>query len=200
MSTLLGFRSVVVVIALAQVDGHTNPHIQTVHIPELPVTSACFHPTGSSILITGERPQYFTFDLQTGQTISSPRGLWGSFARTQNATVDTTDMTMEVCAFNPAGNVLAVGGRRGVVHLVDWTSGGGTQVLGFVKMNSPVKALCWTRGRNGTGSQLLSLSEDADVYHWDIGERRCINRWKDDGGFASLSMSSDRNDRYLGIG
>ena len=112
-------------------------------------------------------------------------------------------MTMEVCAFNPNGNILAVGGRRGVVHLVDWSHGNGTQVIGSVKMNAPVKALCWTRsggGRDGTSSQLLTLSEDADIYQWDVGERRCLDRWKDDGGFGSCVMSLDRNDRYLGVG
>lgn len=114
--------------------------------------------------------------------------------------MSTTDMTMDVCAFNPLGNILAVGGRRGVIQLVDWKSGGGTQVIGSIKMNSPVKALCWTHGRDGAGSQLLTLSEDAEIYHWDVGERRCLNRWKDDGGFGSLTLSSDRNDGYVGIG
>ena len=73
-------------------------------------------------------------------------------------------------------------------------------MIGSDKMNSPVRALCWTRGRGGSQSQLLSLSEDADVYHWDVAERRCINRWKDDGGFASLTMSTDKSDNYLSIG
>lgn len=106
---------------------------------------------------------------------------------------------MDVCAFNPTGEVLAVAGRRGYVHLVDWRSGTG-QVVGSVKMNAAVKGVWWARGPGSKSGELISLGEDAEVYVWDIGERRCVRKWKDDGGFGSNIISGDRGGQYLGIG
>ena len=76
---------------------------------------------------------------------------------------------MEICAFDPSGEVLAVAGRRGYIHLVDWKSGAG-QVVGSLKMNAGVKDLWWTRG------ELMTLSDKAEVYVWDVGEDRKSTR------------------------
>jgi U3 small nucleolar RNA-associated protein 18 len=104
---------------------------------------------------------------------------------------------METCAFNATGEVLAVAGRRGYIHLVDWKSGAG-QVVGSLKMNSGVKDLWWASGE-GNG-ELMSLGEDAQVYVWDVGQRRCVRRWQDDGGFGSRIMGGDRRGKYFAIG
>lgn len=106
---------------------------------------------------------------------------------------------MEVCSFDPTGEVLAVAGKRGYVHLVDWKSGTG-QVVGSVKMNSAVKGVWWAKSSGGGRSELMSLGEDAEVYVWDVGERRCIRRWKDEGGFGSTTIAGDRGGQYLGLG
>jgi U3 small nucleolar RNA-associated protein 18 len=110
---------------------------------------------------------------------------------------------MEITAFSPyPGDMLAVAGRGGYVHLVDWKSGAG-QVIGSLKCGGGgggVRALWWAPDRSstslvgdalgsettngGTGRQHLAvLSGDAEVYLWDVGERRCVRRWKDEGGF-----------------
>jgi len=181
-------------LRLYNIDGHTNPHLQTVHIPSLPMTTAMFHPGGTSVLLTGPRPFYYVYDLQAGTAQRSPRGLWGTTF--SNANTAAQDAGMEICAFDPSGGVLAVAGRRGYVHLVDWRGGQG-QVVGSVKMNTAVKSLWWAG--NGSG-ELMSLGEDAEVYVWDVGERRCVKRWKDDGGFGSKVMGGDKAGRYLAIG
>jgi U3 small nucleolar RNA-associated protein 18 len=103
---------------------------------------------------------------------------------------------MHVCAFNPgSGDVLAVAGRHGYVHLVDWRSGAG-QVVGSVKANAGVRALWWLPN----GRELMSLGEDAEAYLWDVGTRRCVHRWKDDGGFGSRVLEGDRSGSYVAVG
>lgn len=107
---------------------------------------------------------------------------------------------METCAFSPVGDVLAVAGRRGAVHLVDWKSGAG-QVVGSLKMNAAVKNLWWARGQGGEeGTQLMGLGDNAEVYVWDVRERRCVRRWKDDGGFGPTGLEGDRAGKYLAVG
>ncbi|KZT24383.1 WD40 repeat-like protein [Neolentinus lepideus HHB14362 ss-1] len=182
-------------LRLFNIDGHSNPHLQTLHIPSLPLTNALFHPDGTSVLLTGPRPFYYTYDLQSGASRRSPRGLWGTTFANNNPLAQ--DASMETCAFSPSGEVLAVGGRRGYVHLVDWQSGAG-QVVGSVKMNAGVKSVWWARG--GEARELMTLSEDSEVYIWDVGQRRCIKRWKEDGGFGSRVMVGDNKGQYLAIG
>ncbi|KIJ45214.1 hypothetical protein M422DRAFT_167177 [Sphaerobolus stellatus SS14] len=177
-------------LRLFNIDGHTNPHLQSVHIPDLPITTAHFHPSGSSILLTGQRPFYYLYDLQSGNCTRSPRGLWGVHSGNQN----NTDMSMEICAFSQSGDTLAVAGRKGYVHLVDWRRGGG-QVVGSMKMNAAVKDVWWSRE-----NELMTLGEDSEVYVWDVSGKRCLRRWKEDGGFGSRVMTGSRNSSYLAIG
>jgi len=67
-------------------------------------------------------------------------------------------------------------------------------------MNSGVKSLWWAKGGNGEGRELMSLSDKAEVYVWDVAERKCTRRWLDDGGFGSRIMHGDRGGKYLAIG
>ncbi|EGN94195.1 hypothetical protein SERLA73DRAFT_115150 [Serpula lacrymans var. lacrymans S7.3] len=180
-------------LRLFHIDGLTNPHMQTLHIPSLPLSNAVFHPDGSSILLTGSRPFYYTYDLQSGASHRSPRGLWGT---TFSSDRTAQGATMEMCAFNPTGDILAVAGRRGYIHLVDWRSGT-AQVTGELKANTAIKSIWWARGGRG---ELMSLGEDSQVYVWDIGQRRCVKRWQDEGGFGSRLMSGDKAGNYLAIG
>jgi len=234
-------------IRLFNVDGHTSPLLQTLHVPSLPITSQTsvqFHPSGSNLLLTGPRPFFYTHDLQSGTTTRHARGLWGA---TFSGTSDTTAALlssfsqknrkrprkassstsifglddgeggkkggkstgdgegMELSAFSPyPGDILAVAGRGGHVHLVDWKSGAG-QVVASLKCGAAgggVKSLWWVPASSSTSSDpsplgsslvepssassrphLAVLSGDAEVYLWDVGQRRCVRRWKDDGGF-----------------
>jgi U3 small nucleolar RNA-associated protein 18 len=63
-------------------------------------------------------------------------------------------------------------------------------------MNSAVRSLSWT----GAGANLMTLAADSSVYVWDVGERRCVSRWQDHGGFGSVLMSADESARYLAVG
>lgn len=232
-----------------QIDGHTSPLLQTLHIPSLPLSSqssVAFHPSGSHLLLTGSRPYYFVYDLQSG-TLSgsdqSKHGLWGtrfedlsaslesptSFrkrGRTRGAGVDESASVksqntpgapgMEVTAFEPrTGSILAVAGRGGYVHLVDWKSGAG-QVIGSLKCSNGgggVKGLWWASSSSerysevdtGFGSReyLTVLTGDSEVYVWDVGERRCVRRWTDEGGFRGsgrVLAGSGKGSGWLAIG
>lgn len=108
---------------------------------------------------------------------------------------------MERFQFSPRGDILAVGGRRGYIHLVDWSSssqggnGNGGQVIGDVKMNVAVKGLAWQKD----GKELITLGEDSEVYVWDVGMRKCISRWRDEGGFGACGIESSKEGNYTAV-
>lgn len=113
---------------------------------------------------------------------------------------------MDIAKFNEygddAGRLLAVGGRRGYVHLVDWgsssTSGGGGQVVASLKAHSPIKDIAWVS--EGSQMRLMTLTQDAEVYIWDVGTRRCISRWKDEGNFGANVLAASRSGDHCAIG
>lgn len=164
-------------------------------MPSLPLNSASFHPSGSSILLTGTRPFYFTYDLQSGVVQQSPRGLWSSTSINGTALSDG-DRSMETCRFSDDGKLVAIAGRRGYVHLLDWSSGAG-QIIGSVKMNGAVRDLAW----NGSEKkELMTMSEQGEMYIWDVGSRRCRRRWKDNGAFGATVLARGGQGNYFAIG
>ncbi|CAA7266393.1 unnamed protein product [Cyclocybe aegerita] len=217
-------------IRLFNIDGHLSPLLSTLHVPSLPLlssTSVLFHPSGNSLLLSGPRPFFYTYDLQQGTSTLHRRGLWGtgfddtaalapsnhnSKRRRRNG--DATGEggkggrggggnteTILHTAFSPStGSLLAVAGRGGNVHLVDWKSGAG-QVVGSLKCISSggggggVQGLWWVPSPRedqalGDGvafvddeKYLAVLTGEAEVYIWDVGQRRCVRRWKDEGGY-----------------
>ncbi|KDE09376.1 hypothetical protein MVLG_00283 [Microbotryum lychnidis-dioicae p1A1 Lamole] len=183
-------------LRLFQTDGTENPLLQTLHVPELPITTVAYHPSGSSLLMTGPRPYFVSYDLQTGQTVKRTLltgGLGGSDRASSGG-----HGGMERFEFSPDGEILAVGGRRGYVHLVDWGKEGvgkGGQVFGEVKMNVAVKGIAWHK----EGKELMTLGEDSEVYVWDVGTRKCITRWRDDGGFGACGLVADASSKYTAV-
>lgn len=200
------------------------------HTPSLPLTSSTsvlFHPSGSSLLISGPRPYFYTHDLQTGTTTKHERGLWGTtFAnshtsislgtkRSRNARGSGVEF-IHSTSFSPSGNILAVAAGKGArVHLVDWRSGAG-QVIGTVNCSlggGNIAGMWWFDGSSsskalgdgtvGPRTHLALLTSDAEVYMWDVGERRCVRRWTDEGGFRGAGRvlaGSQTGNAHLAIG
>ncbi|KIM47345.1 hypothetical protein M413DRAFT_440781 [Hebeloma cylindrosporum] len=217
-------------IRLFNIDGHLSPLLSTLHVPSLPLlssSSVLFHPQGNSMLISGPRPFFYTYDLQRGTSTLHRRGLWGTgfddssiLARTNGGNFKRRRRgndesgggrqgggggnaeTILHTAFSPStGSLLAVAGRGGNVHIVDWKTGAG-QVIGSLKCASSgggggggVQGLWWVPSSGvedvlggdaatvNDEKHLAVLTGEAEVYIWDVAQRRCVRRWKDEGGY-----------------
>lgn len=212
-------------VRLFQIDGRTNPLVQTIHVPDLPIQHASFHPSGSSVLISGLRPFLYAYDLQAGRVVRSiPWRGAGSLHSQSSAEDDGTELKLSDAKFQPntaeEGNrLLAIGGRRGAVHLLDWGrsgAAGGTRI-GGVRMNSALAGFTWDAasvlgdrgtgiGVTGTGKdvELLTMSTEGSVHLWDIRnmgmEVGCTSIWNDPGSFAAKGLEVSPNGKFWSVG
>ncbi|EUC65588.1 U3 small nucleolar RNA-associated protein, putative [Rhizoctonia solani AG-3 Rhs1AP] len=178
-------------VRLFNVDGLTNPLLQTLHTPALPPNNASFHPSGTSILLSGPRPFVCVYDLQSAHVATHhvsgrPR---------PDAKTDTQDRACDVNAFSRDGRTLAIAGRQGRVRLLDWAS---VSVVGEIKASASVKSIWWST-RDDTGPEMYTLDANAEVCAWDARMRRCLRRWRDDGGFGT-TIATEGAGRYTAIG
>ncbi|KZO99627.1 WD40 repeat-like protein [Calocera viscosa TUFC12733] len=181
-------------LKLFSIDGSANPLLASLHLPSLPLTHAAFNPSGTAVFLSGPRPFFYTYDLQSGAVSQSPRGLWGSSGAQNPA---DGERSFELSEYSPDGRTLAVGGRRGNVYFVDTRAGGASgQVTGSIKLNSGVRSIRWAPG----GKELIALGEDAEVYLFDVATRRCVRRWRDDGAFGASALEVSRDGQRMAIG
>lgn len=179
-------------LSCAQIDGHTNPSLLSIHIPSLPIKSLQFHPSGSSLLLTGPRPFYYTYDLQSQRCLRSPQNLLSSLTGSASSS-----QSLEKTAFSPDGSVLAIAGKRGSITLMAWGPGGSGQVLTtlYSGRTGAVHDLLWRSEK-----ELWVLGEGSEVDVWDLGERRCVGRWRDYGGFGGRLLGGSGRGEYCAVG
>ena len=67
---------------LFQVDGHTNPKIQSIHIQGFPISHAHFSQDGREVVLTGRKRRFFVYDMMAGK-ITPIRGIRGNLATGQ---------------------------------------------------------------------------------------------------------------------
>lgn len=181
-------------LRMFHVDGHTNASLLTLHIPSLPIKTMQFHPTGTSLLLTGSRPFYYTYDLQSQRCLRSAKNLLTSGGSTSGSI-----QSLEKTAFSPDGSVLAVAGRRGQITLLAWGPGGtGGQVLTTLRSGKTggVHDLLWKRG----GQELWVLGDGSEVDVWELRSGRSTSRWVDQGGFGGRLLEGSKDGSYVAVG
>lgn len=191
-------------VRLFQIDGSANPLLQTLHVPSLPLTTATFHPAGTSMLLSGPRPYFYSYDLQSGRVLrSSP---WRSAASALEEDIKERDLSR--AKFQPLDSsgqsrLLAIGGRRGAIHLVDWATcggGGGGSLISSLRQNSALAGLDWDHSAGAQGRRLVSLSQEGTVSLWDIRNMRCELIKRDVGLFGASGIAVSPSSSYTAIG
>lgn len=184
-------------IRLFQIDGVENRLVQAVHIPELHLSTSQFHPSGSSVLMTGHaKPWLYSFDLQSGSISKSSNNL----RKLSDNLGAAAHGERQAIRFSPDGSLLALSNKRGHISLLKPGPQGNAASSQFVmdlKTNGQVADLAF----GADGNSLLSFGENSEVYVWDLRQTgNCMARWKDDGGFGGLTSSRDRQNKYLALG
>lgn len=179
-------------VRLFQIDGKVNPLLQAWQL-DMPIMQAGFHPHGNSLMLSGRSKRLYIFDLQQGKMSYKP----GILTKEKDSASVDYHRSLEKFKMSPCGRYVAFLGRDGHISVCSW---GTMHIICSFKMNGSVDDMTWSQD----GNQLSTVGKEGEVYEWDIGSRRCINRWKDDGGFNLLSIasviSSREGRRYVATG
>lgn len=187
-------------LRLFQIDGKTNPLLETIHIPDLPMKSALFHPSGSSVLLSGPRPYFYSHDLDSGKTTrSTPWRGYGSSAHGSEER-DLSTVCFQGSSEDHSRSLLAIGGRRGAIHLLEWGSVGGSgggSLVGSLHMNAPLAGISW---HPNVSHSLISLSTLGTIHSWDTRNMKCELQRSDAGLYAPKMIEGSSNGDWWAVG
>ncbi|XP_012864235.1 PREDICTED: U3 small nucleolar RNA-associated protein 18 homolog [Dipodomys ordii] len=169
-------------ISLFQVDGKTNPKIQSIYLDRFPIYKACFTANGEEVLATSVHSKVlYVYDMLAGKLVPvhQVRGLKEKVVR-----------RFEI---SPDGSFLLINGIAGYSHLLSMKT---KELIGSMKINGRVSACTFS----SDSKKIYTSSGDGEVYIWDVNSRRCLNRFVDEGNLRALSIATSRNGQYIACG
>ena len=158
-------------VRLYSIDGTTNRHLRTTHLPSHPIHSASFINAATELLATSRRPFLYTVNTETGQA-TKVGGVAGRGERSWERHVASVE-----------GEWVALLGDKGVVSVLDAKS---KQWVGqLVGSGGNVRAGVFT----ADGRQLYTVGDDDTTYLWDLRTRRCLDRRHDPASIHNTAIA-----------
>ncbi|XP_006889521.1 PREDICTED: U3 small nucleolar RNA-associated protein 18 homolog [Elephantulus edwardii] len=169
-------------VSLFQVDGKTNPKIQSIYLEKFPVYKACFSANGEEVLATSTHSKVlYVYDMLAGKLIPvhQVRGLKEKLVRSFEVSLD--------------GSFLLINGVAGYFHLLSMKT---KELISSMKINGRIAASTFS----SDSKKIYVSSGDGEVYVWDVNSRKCLNRFADEGSLYGLSIATSRNGQYVACG
>ncbi|XP_058609059.1 U3 small nucleolar RNA-associated protein 18 homolog isoform X2 [Onychostoma macrolepis] len=169
-------------VSLFQVDGKSNPKIQTIHLENFPVSKASFSADGEHIVATGLRNKlFYIYDMMEGRVVpvTSVRGL--------------NEQRVSDFQVSPDGKYLLLSGSSGYLHLMTTKT---REVIRSMKMNGSVCAAAFTTD----SSKIYANSQEGEVFIWDVQSSKCLKKFADDGCVRGTSLALSGDGLYLACG
>ncbi|XP_069693921.1 U3 small nucleolar RNA-associated protein 18 homolog [Periplaneta americana] len=170
------------IASLFDVNGKKNTKLHSVQFERYPILCAHFVPSGEQFVIGSRHHGFFyNYDMMVCRSIRAVPNSGLGITNTKNFKL------------SPDGRLIAVCGRFGNIHLLTANT---LEGVGLLKMNSDVSAIAF----DSDGSRLFSHGEGGEVHVWDIGTRRCLGRFTDDGCIWGSSLAVAPGGRFLACG
>lgn len=169
------------IASIFQVDGTSNPVLQSVKFEKFPIHCAKFSQDGCQFIVGSQWSHFYVYDMMEGRSVRVP----------SNQITEKTHMKkFEV---SPDGRVIAVCGKYGNIHILHART---KEWITSLKMNGEVTAICFSND----GSLLYSHGDGGEVYIWDMNTRSCMHRFVDDGCLYGTSIAVAPSGQLLACG
>ncbi|EHB05256.1 U3 small nucleolar RNA-associated protein 18-like protein [Heterocephalus glaber] len=168
--------------SLFQVDGKTNPKIQSIYLEKFPIFKACFSVNGEQVLATSTHSKVlYIYDMLAGKLIPGHqvRGL--------------NERIVRSFELSPDGSFLLINSIAGYSHLLSMKT---KELIGSMKSNGRVSSSTFT----SDSKKIYTYSGDGEVCVWDVNSRKCLNGFVDEGSLHGLSIAASRNGQYVACG
>eukprot|EP00540_Astrosyne_radiata_P000586 CAMPEP_0116866336 /NCGR_PEP_ID=MMETSP0418-20121206/25965_1 /TAXON_ID=1158023 /ORGANISM="Astrosyne radiata, Strain 13vi08-1A" /LENGTH=545 /DNA_ID=CAMNT_0004501945 /DNA_START=80 /DNA_END=1718 /DNA_ORIENTATION=- len=153
--------------------------VHGIHFPKLPIYTASFLGESGQVAVSGRRRFFYIYDAIAGKLEFVPK-IMGRGER-----------SLERFAASPDGRTIAFVGNDGYIILVDVKS---RQWIADLKMSGSVRAVTFTPD----SEQVLSSGSDGDVYRWDLRTHRCVERFANEDGTITSTLSASR--KHVAVG
>lgn len=170
-------------VNLFKVDGNRNTKLQSIKLENYAIDRTRFSVDGRELYIssTKVRGKFYSYDMMAGKVTSVP------------IVQGKTRLALEKFALSPDGKYIAAKGSNGLIHVLSASS---KEVLFEMRMNDVLTSLEFSPD----SSKLFSHGCGGRVYIWDIGTRRCINKFEDEGSITGTSLAMSPNGHFLAAG
>lgn len=159
------------------IDGVSNPKIQSIFFEDMPIHTAAFARGGSVVVASGRRSFFYVLDLPAGR-VEKVSGIFGR-----------DDKSLESFTSSPqSSDIISFFGNEGHIPLVSLKT---RQCIGTLKMNGTARSGCFSPD----GRDLYTSGGDGCVYIWDLRMQRCRHRFIDEGCLKGTALAlSPRGD------
>lgn len=168
------------IASLFSVEAKRCDKLHSICFKKYPITCARFSRSGEEAIFGGLKKFIHTFDLLSGQS--------------RRILLPTEEMTkMSQFEISPNGEVIAVVGRMGFIHLLN---GKTKEWMATMKQEHACSSLTFS-----TDSQLLfAHSVDNEVNVFDLRQNKVSHRFIDDGCISGRTISLSPNGKLLATG
>jgi len=180
-------------------DGASNSRVASVHLPDLPVTSAGWTGDGLEVIATGRRPFYYCYDVGAGAA-SRVGKMRGREERSfESAVVSPAAYTSDTALIAFLGNdgVTILASARTKQWVSNLHTAGGS-----------VRAATFSRGPTGGGGgagalefpEFLSVGSHGVVSRWCLRTHKCLGRYRDEGSNGSTAITAHPSGTRFAVG
>jgi U3 small nucleolar RNA-associated protein 18 len=158
-------------LRLFAVDGEENPKVASYFFKKFPIREAKFTPAGDRVLLTGRENRMWSLDVRTGQATSimqSASQLLQRSSRYRCLEVGPYPSDLPSLRANQMYSVL---GDDGKILVCDVAT---SQPVRTLRMSMPGVASVFSPEKD----VLFSADKDCNIYEWDLGTGRCMQRVK----------------------
>jgi U3 small nucleolar RNA-associated protein 18 len=182
-----------------RVDGASNARLASVHLKDLPVTSAGWTGDGAEVVATGRRPFFYSYDVGAGTAQRIARLQGRSEGSLESAVVSPSPTASETA-------VIAFLGNDGTTILASARTK--QWVANLACPSGSVRAAAFSRGPTGGGGgagaldfpTLLTTGSAGEVAEWCLRTMRCQARYRDEGSTGGTALAAHPSGTRFAVG